>query len=176
MGPRTERSAGQRTFLLLMLIAVILFGVHFESDCNGFKFSLQCRRFLWARNLPVKAPCWNFPKRGGNGTTILRFRPPKIRLHYRLLQICQLLLILGAWNRYIFAFWWHHKTSKGCYVYLATHRPSVIDRFPLKATLIWHSWAECETKTSWCLSIIWKLECFTVLRLSKAEDCDGEYR
>ena len=29
--------------------------------------SLQCRRFLWARNLPVKAPCWNFPKRGGDG-------------------------------------------------------------------------------------------------------------
>ena len=29
MGPTTERSAGQRTFLLLMLITVILFGVHF---------------------------------------------------------------------------------------------------------------------------------------------------
>ena len=39
MGPRTERSAGHRTFLLLMLIAVVLFGVHFESDCNGFKFA-----------------------------------------------------------------------------------------------------------------------------------------
>ena len=34
MGPRTERSAGQRTFLLLMLIAIVLFGVHFESDCD----------------------------------------------------------------------------------------------------------------------------------------------
>ena len=70
MGPRTERSAGQRTFLSLMLIAVVLFGVHsffspehivswscagrlqikpsgfgdengvhFESDCNGFKYA-----------------------------------------------------------------------------------------------------------------------------------------
>ena len=29
--------------------------------------SLQCRRFLWAHNLLAKAPCWNFPKRGGNG-------------------------------------------------------------------------------------------------------------
>ena len=98
--------------------------------------SLQCRRFLWACNLPVKAPCWNFPKRGGDGaerekrnlffsplpsplsffrprtyrkgyyfyspqsstvikskmaaTTILRtgtrFRPPKIRLHCRLVS------------------------------------------------------------------------------------------
>ena len=43
MEPRTERSAGQRTFLLLMLIAVILFGVHFESDCNGFKFASFCK-------------------------------------------------------------------------------------------------------------------------------------
>ena len=25
---------------------------------------LQCRRFLWARNLLEKALCWNFPKRG----------------------------------------------------------------------------------------------------------------
>ena len=31
--------------------------------------SLQCRRFLWARNLLAKAPCWNFPKRGGNGAS-----------------------------------------------------------------------------------------------------------
>ena len=31
--------------------------------------SLQCRRFLCARNLPVKAPCWNFPKRGGDGAS-----------------------------------------------------------------------------------------------------------
>ena len=30
MGPRTERSAGQRMFLLLMLIAIILFGVHLK--------------------------------------------------------------------------------------------------------------------------------------------------
>ena len=28
--------------------------------------SLQCRRFLWARNLLAKARCWNFPKRGGD--------------------------------------------------------------------------------------------------------------
>ena len=28
--------------------------------------SLQCRRFLWARNLLAKALCWNFPKRGGD--------------------------------------------------------------------------------------------------------------
>ena len=31
--------------------------------------SLQCRRFLWARNLLVKAPFWNFPKRGGDGAS-----------------------------------------------------------------------------------------------------------
>ena len=43
MGPRTERNAGQRTFLLLMLIAVVLFGVHFESDRNGFKSASFCR-------------------------------------------------------------------------------------------------------------------------------------
>ena len=78
--------------------------------------SLQCRGFLWAHNLLAKAPCWNFPKRRGNGasctyrkgyyfysprsstvikskmaaTAILRtwtrFRPPKIRLHCRLVR------------------------------------------------------------------------------------------
>ena len=32
--------------------------------------SLQCRRFLWARNLLAKAPCWNFSKRGGNGASL----------------------------------------------------------------------------------------------------------
>ena len=42
MGPRKERSCSQRTFLLLMLIGVVVFGVHFESDCNGFK----CASFL----------------------------------------------------------------------------------------------------------------------------------
>ena len=31
--------------------------------------SPQRRRFLWARNLLAKAPCWNFPKRGGNGAS-----------------------------------------------------------------------------------------------------------
>ena len=31
--------------------------------------SLQCRRFLWGRNLLAKAPCWNFPKRGGDGAS-----------------------------------------------------------------------------------------------------------
>ena len=31
--------------------------------------SLQCRRFLWARNLLARAPCWNFPKRGGDGAS-----------------------------------------------------------------------------------------------------------
>ena len=65
MGPRTEQSAGQQTFLSLRLIAVVLFGVHsfsspecvvhrlqiklsgsgdengvhFESDCNAFKYA-----------------------------------------------------------------------------------------------------------------------------------------
>ena len=43
MGPRTEQSACQRTFLLLMLTAVVIFGVHFESDCNAFKFASFCR-------------------------------------------------------------------------------------------------------------------------------------
>ena len=31
--------------------------------------SLQCRRFLWARNLLAKEPCWNFPKRGRDGAS-----------------------------------------------------------------------------------------------------------
>ena len=31
--------------------------------------SLQCRRFLSARNLLAKASCWNFPKREGNGAS-----------------------------------------------------------------------------------------------------------
>ena len=31
--------------------------------------SLQCRRFLLARNLLTKAPCWKFPKRGGDGAS-----------------------------------------------------------------------------------------------------------
>ena len=31
--------------------------------------SLQCRRFLWARNLLAKVPCWNFRKRGGDGAS-----------------------------------------------------------------------------------------------------------
>ena len=130
MGPRTERSAGHRTFLLLMLIAVVLFGVHFESDCNGFKFASFC--------------ICRFEERGG----------------------CIFLLSDCT----------DHKKSKGCYVCLSTNRPSAIDRFPRKAAFFWHSWAGCVTKTSWCASIIWKLECFTVLRLSKTEDCDGEYR
>ena len=33
------------------------------------KTSLQCRRFLWSRNLLAKVPCWNFPKRGGDGAS-----------------------------------------------------------------------------------------------------------
>ena len=49
MGPRTERTAGQRTFLLLMLIAVVLFGVHFESDCDGFKICQLL--YQWNRNI-----------------------------------------------------------------------------------------------------------------------------
>ena len=31
-----------------------------------FFFSLQWRRFLLTRKLLAKAPCWNFPKRGGD--------------------------------------------------------------------------------------------------------------
>ena len=81
------------------------------KQINKIWFSLQCRRFLWARNLLAEAPCWNFPKREGTvrvckgyyfyspqsstvikskmaATTTLRtrtrFRPPKIRLHCRL--------------------------------------------------------------------------------------------
>ena len=83
---------------------------------------------------------------------------------------------VGSRSVYIFAFQLHHKTSKGCHVYLSTRRPSVIDRLPRKATLFWHSWTECETKTLWRPRIIWKLECLIVLRLSKTEYCDGKYR
>ena len=57
MGPRTERSAGQRTFLLLMLIAVIIFGVHFESDCNGF--SAQFARESAMLKLPEERRKWD---------------------------------------------------------------------------------------------------------------------
>ena len=40
------------------------------SKCFALEcVSLQCRRFLWARNLLAKAPCWNFPKRGGDGVS-----------------------------------------------------------------------------------------------------------
>ena len=35
MGPSKERSPGQRTFLSLALTGDVLFGVHFENDCNG---------------------------------------------------------------------------------------------------------------------------------------------
>ena len=31
--------------------------------------SLQCRRFLWARNLLAKVPRWNLPKRGRDGAS-----------------------------------------------------------------------------------------------------------
>ena len=52
---------------------------------NPRRNSLQCRRFLWARNLLAKVPCWNYRKSKMAATTILRtrtrFRPPKIRLH-----------------------------------------------------------------------------------------------
>jgi len=40
---------------------------YFYGKCPAKNASLQCRRFLWACNLLAKAPCWNFPKRGGNG-------------------------------------------------------------------------------------------------------------
>ena len=38
-----------------------------ESESLEHIASLQCRRFLWARNLLAKVPCWNFPNRGGDG-------------------------------------------------------------------------------------------------------------
>ena len=45
---------------------------HFHFDAYSLTnqrraiYSLQCTRFLSARNLLAKAPCWNFPKRGGD--------------------------------------------------------------------------------------------------------------
>ena len=47
MGPRTEQSAGQRTFLLRVVYWLQIKlsgsgdenGVHFESDCNAFKYA-----------------------------------------------------------------------------------------------------------------------------------------
>ena len=41
MGPRKQQNAGQRNFLLLMLIAVVLFCIHFESDRNDLKLVLD---------------------------------------------------------------------------------------------------------------------------------------
>ena len=35
-------------------------------NSSMFFFSLQWRRFLLTRKLLAKAPCWNFPKRGGD--------------------------------------------------------------------------------------------------------------
>ena len=40
--------------------------LYFTYKCRN---SLQCRRFLWARNLLAKLPCWNFPNRGGDGAS-----------------------------------------------------------------------------------------------------------
>ena len=42
---------------------------HFPQFSGYCLFSLQARRFLWARNLLTKAPCWNFPKRGVDGAS-----------------------------------------------------------------------------------------------------------
>ena len=46
MNPSKKRSAGQRTFLLLTLTGDVLFGVHFESDCNGCCKSASFLRLL----------------------------------------------------------------------------------------------------------------------------------
>ena len=43
MGPSKDRSAGQRTFLSLTLIGDVLFGVHFENNCDG---CCKCASFL----------------------------------------------------------------------------------------------------------------------------------
>ena len=40
-----------------------------KGESDWMKDSLQCRRFLLARNLLAEAPCWNFPKRGGDGAS-----------------------------------------------------------------------------------------------------------
>ena len=47
MGPSNERSCGQWSFLSLMLIGVVVFGVHFESDCTGFKCARGSFLRLW---------------------------------------------------------------------------------------------------------------------------------
>ena len=51
MRPRKEWNAGQRTFLLLMLIAVVLFGVHFESDRNGYTLVSNLPASLGSRSV-----------------------------------------------------------------------------------------------------------------------------
>ena len=50
MEPRKERNAGQRNFVLLMLITIVLFGVHFESDRNGFKLVSDLPASLGSRS------------------------------------------------------------------------------------------------------------------------------
>ena len=50
MGPSKERSAGQRTYLSLMLTEDVLFGVHFENNCKG---CCKCARFLRLLELGV---------------------------------------------------------------------------------------------------------------------------
>ena len=50
MGPSKERSAGQRTYLSLMLTEDVLYGVHFENNCKG---CCKCARFLRLLELGV---------------------------------------------------------------------------------------------------------------------------
>ena len=60
--PRPRRS----NFPFALLFCAITLPIQCTTHWSP---SLQCKRFLWARNLLEKAPCWNFPKRGGDGAS-----------------------------------------------------------------------------------------------------------
>ena len=47
MGPRKKRSAGQRTFLFFMLIAIGFFSVHSERRLGNFVWQQDILKSLW---------------------------------------------------------------------------------------------------------------------------------
>ena len=54
---------------LLLVVTISKLWRHLRIALIQAVYSLQCSRFLCACNLLAKAPCWNFPKRRGNGAS-----------------------------------------------------------------------------------------------------------
>ena len=59
----------ERANYIILRAPFLLFVSFFPVSFNADLISLQCRRFFSGAQmfLIAKAPCWNFPKRGGNG-------------------------------------------------------------------------------------------------------------